>query len=454
MARTDNPTRRPGAAGAMARLMKLPAVPGLLLILCTLLALVAANTSLAGGYHHLLETDITLTVAGRGLSRPLHFWINDGLMAIFFFAVGLEIKREILIGQLSSLKRAALPVAGAIRGMIVPAAIYAAFNAGGPGSAGWAIPMATDIAFAIGILSLLGSRIPLPLKVFLTALAIVDDMGAVLVIALFYTASIAVGPLLVALGAYLVALLLNRLDLRSPVWYIILGVVVWGGLLLSGVHPTVAGVLMGFAIQVRRIYDGSTWLEQVERGVAGYRRLLHADIPYSDEELGARQEAVHAIEKATEKAQSPLIRLEHALGPWVNFAIMPIFAFANAGVTLDAEGLGAAAGSMVTWGTLVGLLIGKQIGVFSVSWLAVRLGMATLPERTRWKQLYGVSILAGIGFTMSLFIAGLSFGVEEGELLTDAKGAILAASALAGTIGYIVLGRMGAGREELPLPAR
>jgi len=442
--------RRTGLAGLaivrrLAALAARPAAPGLLLILCTVLALVAANTPLADAYHHLFGTVVTVGIGGRELAKPLHFWINDGLMAIFFFVVGLEIKREILIGGLSSLKRAALPVAGAIGGMVIPAAIYAWFNAGGPASAGWAIPMATDIAFALGILSLLGDRVPASLKIFLTALAIVDDLGAVLVIALFYTDTIVILPLAIAGAAFLTALLLNKIDVRSPGWYVLLGVVVWGGLLGSGIHPTVAGVLMGFAIPVRRIYDGTAWMERLEDSLARYRRLLHIDIPSSDEELGARQEAVHAIEVATEKAQSPLVRLEHMLQPWVAFAIMPIFAFTNAGVTLDAAGFVAAGGSMATWGIFFGLLFGKQIGVFGASWLAVKLRLAAIPDGVRWKELYGVSILAGIGFTMSLFIAELSFGSEGAELLASAKIAIMAASLVAGAAGFFVLRRLGSG---------
>lgn len=433
----------PSGFARIKELLAAPAVPGILLIAATVLALVMANSGLAGSYRALFESHFTIGIGDALLSKPLHLWVNDGLMAIFFFVIGLEIKRELLVGHLSSLRQAALPVAAAIGGMVVPALIYMLFNSSGEGARGWAIPMATDIAFALGILSLLGDRIPLPLKVFLMALAIVDDLGAVLVIALFYTDTIALGALGVAAIAYAAALLLNILNVRAPVWYLLAGLVVWTGFLKSGIHPTVAGVLLGLAIPVRRIYDGPGWLATMERSLANYRTLLKLDVADSDEELGARQEAVHAVEVATEKAQSPLIRLEHALQPWVAYGIMPVFAFTNAGVPISSEAFAAAAASPTAWGIFFGLLFGKQIGVFLASWLAVKLGAAAMPGGIGWRHIYGVSLLAGIGFTMSLFITELSFAGRAG-MLDTAKLAILAASLVAGVIGYLVLRRVAA----------
>ncbi len=428
----------PSGFARIRDLLAAPAVPGILLIAATVLAMVLANSGLAGSYHALFQSHFTIGIGDALLSKPLHLWVNDGLMAIFFFVIGLEIKRELLVGHLSSLKRAALPVAGAIGGMVVPALIYVIFNTSGEGSQGWAIPMATDIAFALGILSLLGDRIPLPLKVFLMALAIVDDLGAVLVIAFFYTDTIALGALGIAAIAYAAALLLNIMNVRAPIWYLLAGLVVWTGFLKSGIHPTVAGVLLGLTIPVRRVYDGPDWLATMERSLANYRNLLKRDIAGSDEELGARQEAVHAVEAATEKAQSPLIRLEHALQPWVAYGIMPVFAFTNAGVPVSSEAFSAAAASPVAWGIFVWLLFGKQLGVFLASWLAVKMGVASMPGGTGWRNIYGVSLLAGIGFTMSLFITELSFAGRT-DTLDTAKLAILAASLAAGVIGYMVL---------------
>ncbi len=415
-----------------------PAAPGVLLIACTLVALIAANSAAADAYADLLATRFSIGIGPWGLAKPLSLWINDGLMAIFFFAIGLEIKRELLVGQLSSVKRASLPILAAVGGMLVPAAIFASMNHGTHGAHGWAIPMATDIAFAVGVLSLLGNRIPPSLKVFLLALAIVDDLGAVLVIAIFYTETISLVPLAIAIGGWLVAIGLNAARFRAPGWYAVIGIVVWLGMLKSGVHATIAGVLMGFAIPVKRLYDGPRWLETLQGLTDRDRTLLTVHEPDSHEELGARQEVVHAVEEATERAQSPLVRLEHGLAPWIAFAIMPIFAVANAGVPISMATLGAAAADGITWGVFLGLFVGKQIGVFLFSWLAVRLNLGERPAGTSWRQLYGVAILAGIGFTMSLFVTELSFP-GHAELADMAKMAILAASFLAGGVGYLWL---------------
>lgn len=415
-----------------------PATPGIVLLLCTALALVAANSGLAHAYHQFFATPVTIGFGSFALAMPLHHWINDGLMAIFFFAIGLEIKRELLIGQLSSIKRSALPILGAIGGMVVPAAIYAALTSGGPGARGWGIPTATDIAFALGVMSLLGDRVPSALKVFLLALAIVDDLGAVLVIAIFYTDTISLLPLLIAIGGWCIAIGMNAGKVRGPIWYGVIGIIVWIGMLQSGVHATIAGVLMGFAIPVRTLYDGPTWLNALESSIARYRRILDTRIPDSHEELGIRQEIVHRIEVATERAQSPLIRLEHGLAPWVSYLIMPVFAFTNAGVEISGESFGHALSSNIAWGIFLGLFFGKQIGIFLFSWLGVKLGIAAMPGQTRWKQFYGVAILGGIGFTMSLFVTELSFK-KSAELTGEAKISIIVASLFAGIAGYLWL---------------
>jgi len=422
----------------LKRFLAMQATSGILLIVTTVLALIAANTGLSEAYHDLLHTPLTIGIGSSVFSRSLHFWINDGLMAIFFFAIGLEIKREALIGELASLKRSALPIAAALGGMIVPALIYVSLNDGGATASGWGIPMATDIAFAIGILSLLGDRVPTGLKVFLTALAIADDLGAVLVIAIFYTDTIVLSALGVAALGIGMAFMLNLFHIRHPAWYGLIGVVVWIAFLQSGVHPTIAGVLMGLTIPVRVIYDRETWMQRVEGVLQRYRKAIEDERADNHLEIARRQSCVHEIENVSEKAISPLIKLEHGLQPWIAFAIMPLFAFANAGVAISVESLAAAFGSMVTWGIVLGLFIGKQLGILAFSWLAVKLKLASLPDGIDWRQLYGVAILAGIGFTMSLFITELAFANGR-DLIDHAKVGILLASLLSGVIGYIAL---------------
>lgn len=420
------------------RFFELQSAGGILLIVATAAALVAANSGFAEAYHHLLETNIGLSIGEFSLQKPIHFWVNDLLMAVFFFVVGLEIKREILVGELASMKKAALPIAAAIGGMAAPALIYVLFNSGSEKLHGWAIPTATDIAFALGIMSLLGRRIPIALTVFLTALAIVDDMGAVVIIAAFYTEQIQMLPLAIAAGGLVGAILLNVAKVRHPGWYFIFGIVVWFGLLYAGVHPTIAGVLMGLTIPVRGIYDNETWLSSVSDLLGQYREILVERDLDDHTELSRRQDAVAAIEDITERAQSPLIRLEHGQQPWVAFVIMPIFAFANAGVAISGEAISDAISSTVTIGIFLGLFVGKQIGVLLASWIAVKLNIAALPANVSWRQIYGAGILAGIGFTMSLFITELSFGRGD-EAIDLAKIGILSASLIAGVFGYLFL---------------
>jgi len=407
---------------------------GLVLIASTVAALVAANSPWAGAYHHLWETPLSFRLGGHALEYSLHHWINDGLMAVFFFVVGLEIKREVLVGELASMRRAALPIAGALGGMLVPALLFAALNFGGAGAAGWGIPMATDIAFAMGVLALLGNRAPAPLKIFLAALAIADDIGAVLVIAVFYTAAINLHALWLGLGLIVALAAFNRLGARRPYIYVVLGLAVWVCFLKSGVHATVAGVLVAMTIPARTRIDTG---EFSERG----RRILDAfDAAGPDGENlltnRGQQAAIVELENTAEAAQAPLQWIEHSLQPWVSFAVIPLFAFANAGVELKGE-LAQAFTSPVTLGVLLGLLIGKPLGITLFAWLAVRLRMAALPSGCNWRALHGVSWLGGIGFTMSLFITGLAFGSEA--LVTDAKVGIFAASLGAAAMGALLL---------------
>ena len=418
---------------------------GILLLFSAAVALVWANSPWADSYFHFWETKIVIGAEGFGLTQSLHHWINDGLMAVFFFVVGLEIKREMLVGELASLRQAALPIAGAIGGMVVPALIYFALNRDGAGSAGWGIPMATDIAFALGVLAMLGPRVPLSLKLFLAALAIVDDIGAVLVIALFYTADISWVSL--GVGAIMLGLLflLNRAKIRHPMPYAILGVMLWLAFLKSGVHATVAGVLLAMTIPARTRIDEVEFLEITTKSLDDFRQASRAD---NDLMTNAGQlEAIHALEDACDGAQAPLLKMEDSLHGVVAFGIMPLFALANAGVSLEGAGVSSLLGP-VSLGIILGLLVGKPLGITLLSWIAVRSGIAILPPSMNWKMLHAVSWLAGIGFTMSLFIAGLAFG-GVGTLGDAAKIGILSASVFAGIAGGLLLKRSLAGAASL-----
>lgn len=406
---------------------------GLVLIACTALALLWANSPWAGGYAAFWQHRLTIGPDALSISKPLLLWVNDGLMAVFFFMVGLEIKRELLVGELASPRRAALPIAAAIGGMIVPALIFFAFTRGTPEARGWGVPMATDIAFALGVIALLGDRIPVPLRVFIAAAAIVDDLGAVLVIAIFYSSGVS-GRALAAAGVFCALLAAaNLLGVRRTVVYLVLGVGLWVAVLKSGVHATLAGVLLAMAIPARVRIDAEEYATRVDGALGTFRGALPGD---EREAMETRQAAVNAIERACEQVGAPLLRLEHVLVGWVAFAIVPIFALANAGVDLR-TGLGSALASRAGLGIIAGLVAGKAIGITLFSWLAVRLGIAALPPRVGWGHIAGTSLVAGIGFTMSIFIAALAFG--EGGMLNTAKAAILAASLVAGILGYVTL---------------
>jgi Na+:H+ antiporter, NhaA family len=407
---------------------------GILLIAATVVALLWANSPWGESYAALWQTKLTVGLGEFSLSKDLTHWINDALMAVFFLVVGLEIKRELLVGELSSVRSAALPIAAAVGGAVVPALIYIAINAGTEGAAGWGIPMATDIAFALGVLALLGERAPVALKVFLTALAIVDDIVAVLVIAFFYTAEISWGALGVG-GLFLAALVMaNLIGVGRTLVYAVLGVGLWLAFLLSGVHATIAGVLLAFTVPASSFINPGAFLERSRYVLDRFEKAGEkGENVLTNEE---RQAALHALNHATYQLEPPLHELEHTLHPWVVFAIMPIFALANAGVTLGG-GLAEALVSPVALGIVAGLVLGKQLGITLFAWLAVKLGVSELPVGINWRHVYGGGWLGGIGFTMSLFITDLAF--SNGSLVDAAKLGILAASLIAGVIGWAIL---------------
>jgi Na+:H+ antiporter, NhaA family len=415
---------------------------GLVLLLCTIVALAWANSPWGETYTHFWHTPLTVTLAGYTLGADLHFWVNDALMVLFFFVVGLEIKREMLVGELAAPRNAALPIMAALGGVIVPATLYLSFNAGGPGGPGWGVPMATDIAFAIGVMSLLGDRVPFGLQVFLTALAIVDDIAAVLVIAVFYTSQLNLMALGMAGLVLLILMAANRLGVRHPGPYALLGLLLWLCVVASGVHATISGVLLAFTIPARTILNPREFLQH-GRFVLSYFEGV-SGTPGSDASEIDQQSAIEALEDACEKAQPPLLRLERGLHPWTTWVVMPIFALANAGVAISGD-LMAILVQPVTLGVIIGLGIGKPVGITLASWLAVRSHVASLPSGVRWSHIHAAGWLGGIGFTMSLFVASLAF--SDALLLSEAKIGILAGSLTAGIIGSLLLIRIGKGSK-------
>ncbi|MBN1287249.1 MAG: Na+/H+ antiporter NhaA [Anaerolineae bacterium] len=419
------------------------AMGGILLLAFTGIALIWANSPLAESYNTFWHTHLVIGAGDFKLDKSLLHWVNDGLMVIFFFVVGLEIKREVLIGELASRRKAALPIAAALGGMLAPAALFLLVNAGGAAQNGWGVPMATDIAFALGVLSLLGNRVPISLKVFLTALAIVDDIGAILVIALFYTAEIS-STALVAGAVFLGLLILaNRLGVRHPLIYGLLSLGLWVAFLKSGVHATVAGVLAAMTIPARTLINADEFIKQAHFLIHEFECGECGEYVLPNKQQRA---ALQALEGTIQNVESPMQRLEHALHPWMSFGIMPIFALANAGVALGGD-LGATFTQPLAIGVILGLVIGKPLGVTLASWLAVRLGLADLPNGVTWRQIAGAGMLAGIGFTMALFIGSLAF---EGSPLLDAtKIGILAASLVAGVLGWLALRATGSNENGL-----
>jgi NhaA family Na+:H+ antiporter len=407
---------------------RLAASGGLMLLIFSALALLWANSPFAQSYFEFWHTELGISLANLHLERSLLEWVNEGLMVIFFFVLGLEIKREVTAGELASPKKAALPIAAAVGGVILPALFYAAFNFTNPiAMQGWAIPVATDIAFTLGILTLLGGRIPLSLKVFFTAMAIADDVGGILVIALFYTSEINLTALLVAAVIFIGLLVLNRWRVYSPLPYSLLGIGLWMAFLNSGVHPTLAGVLLAITIPTRSPPNVARLMQQTDTVLNRY--------DYSRTER-REQALVHALKTILDRMEPPAQRLEHELQPWVTYLILPIFALANAGVPLGgADGLALL--NPVSLGIILGLVLGKPIGVGVFAWLAERTGLAEKPSEIGWRQFFSASVLSGIGFTISLFIAQAAF--EDPRLLSNAKIGILAGSILAAGIGGSLL---------------
>lgn len=417
------------------RFARIEASAGILLLASAVIALAWANSPWSSVYFGLWETAFSIEFGDFAVAKPLLSWINDGLMAMFFFVVGLEVKREALVGELATPQRAALPIAAAIGGMIIPATIYTLLNATSEGARGWGIPMATDIAFVLGVLAILGRRVPAALRVLLLALAIVDDIGAVLVIAFFYTSRIS--WLSLGIGAVFLAALVgaNRSGVRHPLIYAALGIGgLWIAFLLSGVHATIAGILAAMAIPTTTRIDAGEFLAKSRAILVEFEQAAnHGEATLTNEE---RQSALEELEALSEQVQTPLQRLEHTLLPWVSFVVLPLFALANAGVELGGN-VSAVLGTPVSGGVLLGLLVGKPLGIALFSWLAVRGGIATLPADVTWRHIIGAGVLAGIGFTMALFIASLAF--EHTPFLHMAKIGILSASFLAGLAGWLLL---------------
>ncbi|RLA03874.1 MAG: Na+/H+ antiporter NhaA [Gammaproteobacteria bacterium] len=409
---------------------------GVLLMLCALVALFIANSPWSEAYHNFLLKPVTVGMEGFQLSKSLHHWINDGLMALFFFVVGLELKRELLVGELAEPHQAILPIVSAIGGMVVPVVIYLAINPQGHTLDGWGIPMATDIAFALGALAVLGKRIPKSLLTFLVAVAIVDDLGAVTVIALFYTETISLGALFLAAIVFFLLIVLNLGGIRRPLPYVLLGIILWIAMLKSGVHATLAGILLAFTIPMRPKYDAERFMVQildmvthVKNAYSRERNILKND------ELRAR---VHSLGEGVLLVQAPAQILERKMHIPSAYLVIPIFSLANAGIPIDWSSLGSIITHPVSLGISLGLVIGKLVGIAGFAWVAVKLGIAELPDDLNFNHIIGVSLMGGIGFTMSIFIAELGFAHHASDLLM-AKSGILLASLVAGISGFIWL---------------
>ncbi|MEZ4231306.1 MAG: Na+/H+ antiporter NhaA [Polyangiaceae bacterium] len=414
------------------RFMHIEAASGVVLLIAAAAALVWANSPWGETYEHFWHTKISLGVGSLQTAQPLHFWINDGLMVIFFFLAGLEIRREIHQGELSELRRAALPAIAAIGGMIMPAVIYAVVARGSAATHGWGVPMATDIAFAVGVLALLGKRVPAALRVLLLALAIIDDIGAIVVIAVFFSSDFSLLGLGIAGVGILMLLGMQRLGIRNALAYAVPVLVMWAGMLKAGVHPTIAGVLAGLLTPVTSWYGQKGFMHVLKRTVRQIRENSK-DGEHADEH-GLIQ-PLSELEAARREAVSPVVRLETALHPWVAFGIMPLFALANAGVDLRGVDTGAATAGVISVGVIAGLVIGKPLGVVFASWLSVKLGICSLPRGVDWKGVTVVGLVAGIGFTMAIFVSQLAF--DNASDLGVAKLSVLCASVGAAVVTLV-----------------
>lgn len=409
---------------------------GILLMLCAIAALYIANSPWNEAYHHLLDVPLTIGMPGFQLSKSLHHWINDGLMALFFFVIGLELKREILVGELADLKQAMLPIIAAAGGMVMPVLLYIAINPEGHAFDGWGVPMATDIAFALGTLALLGNRVPKNLLIFLAALAIVDDLGAVLVIALFYTETINLLALAIAGVMLLLLSSLNLGGIRRPLPYLLLGVVLWIAMLKSGVHATLAGIFLAFTIPIRPKYDPNRFLSYIHDMVGQIKQSYRSEENIiKNDELRSH---IQALGEGVQRVQAPAQILEHKVHLPSAYFVIPVFSLANAGIPIDWSSLGTIVSHPVAMGITIGLVAGKLLGIAGFSWVAVKLGLTTLPQGLNFKHIIGVGLMGGIGFTMSIFIAELGFAHNAQDLLM-AKTGILLASVVAGVSGFLWL---------------
>ena len=409
---------------------------GILLMLCAIAALYLANSQWSEAYHHFLQLPFSIGVPGFELSKSVHHWINDGLMAMFFFVIGLELKREILVGELADPKQAILPIVAAIGGMVVPVFIYISINPEGHTLDGWGIPMATDIAFALGALALLGNRIPKSLLTFLVALAIVDDLGAVMVIAMFYTETISTPALVTAAFMLLVLVSLNLGGIRQPIPYVLIGIILWVAMLKSGVHATLAGILLAFTIPMRPKYDAARFLTHINEMVEQIKNAYQSEENIiKNDELRSR---VHALEEGVHLVQAPAQVMERTMHLPSAYIIIPIFSLANAGIPIEWSSLSSIVTHPVSMGIAAGLVLGKLFGIAGFAWLAIKLGLTTLPSELNFKHIIGVALMGGIGFTMSIFIAELGFAHSADDLLM-AKTGVLFASLIAGVSGFIWL---------------
>lgn len=412
------------------------AASSLLLLAATLVALAWANFVQPESYSHFWHTEISIRFGATFISKSLTHWINDGLMALFFFTVGLEIKRELLVGELSSPQKALFPVVAAVGGMAVPGLIYILFNFNMPSAAGWAIPMATDIAFAMGAIAIFGKRLPMGLRVFLAAFAIADDLGAVLIIALFYTKEVVASNLIICGLLMLMLGLVNFLWIRWTLIYAVLGILIWIAVLGSGLHPTVAGIIVSFFIPAQGKYDTDLFVKKARQRLDAFQCTDNScgfSILLNEDHLNA----VQGLELDCHNVETPLQRMLHALHPWVAFLILPVFAMANAGLTFHGSNFFEIMSHPVSMGIILGLFFGKPIGIFLFSYLSVKAGITVLPQGIRWPHILGVALLGGIGFTMSLFVSGLSF--TDPEFLHYSKFAILFGSVISAATGIFLL---------------
>ncbi len=425
----------------LLRFTQIESAGGAVLLVAALVALLWANAPFGDTYERFWNTPVDIGIGSRHLGETLRLVVNDGLMGIFFFVVGLEIKRELVTGELHSPRAAALPAIAALGGMAVPAGIYLGFNAGTNAVHGWGIPMATDIAFALGVVALLGTRVPIGGRLFLLALAIADDIGAILVIALFYTEELALGDLGLAVTSLAAIWVAARVGVRSLAFYVPVSLAAWFFLLESGVHATLAGVAIGLLTPARAMYGDREYRIRARRILEAYD--VESQAPFAPERIDENALALAAIAR---ESVAPLDRVERALHPWSSFVVVPIFALANAGVRFAGVNIGDAATSRVALGVGVGLLAGKLVGITTFAWLAVRLRLGILPPAMHWRHVIGLSLIAGIGFTVSLFIASLSF--DDAATADLAKTGIFVGSALAGILGYLVLRAMAPTRPD------